>query len=58
MKSIETLEESEQMLAMDKCLVFVAASWSPPSKIGENKLLECERLFKSVRFSALDGMED
>jgi len=58
MKSIETSDEFEQMLALDPCLVFVAAAWSPPSKIGENKLLECERLFKSVRFSALDGMED
>ncbi len=58
MKSIETLEEFEQMLAMDKCLVLISAAWSPPSKIGENKFLERERLFKSVRFSALDGMED
>jgi hypothetical protein len=35
MKNIETLEEFEQMLALDKCLVFVAADWSSLSKMAE-----------------------
>lgn len=38
MKRIETPEEFEQMLALNKCLIFVAADWSGPSKMAEAKL--------------------
>ncbi len=38
MKNIETLEEFEQILGLDKCLIFVAASWSGQSTEGQEKV--------------------
>lgn len=43
MKSIETREEFEQMLTLNKCLVFVAADWAQQSRIAEAKVRDWSR---------------
>lgn len=43
MRIIETQEEFEEMLTLEKCLVFVAAEWSQPSGWAEEKLKTIER---------------
>ncbi len=50
MKSIETLEEFEQMLALDKCLFFVAASWSQPSEWSRKRIEAYEIISNSTIF--------
>lgn len=50
MKSIETLEEFEQMLALDKCLIFVAASWSQPSEWSRKRIEAYEIISNSTIF--------
>ncbi len=50
MKSIDAREEFKQMLALDKCLIFVAAKWPQSSKMAEAKVKAYETVSNSRVF--------